>query len=328
MAVDSQWDSKPTWGPSTTINDAVDRWRTNGWEDLSPKTARGYQEIWRCYIRDGIGTERIADLSAYDVERFFRALKAEGAGRDTVRRVKTVLHRACRLAERWSAGVLRNPVAGTELPIWALHERRDPVRAPTVAEVRRLLSAARRRDQRVAVFIRVLAACGMRRAEACALRWSDIDFDTGTISIDKAVVAAVGGAVVKGPKTRASIRLVAVDGTTLAALEALRSSDGGQDSSTTDQDFIFSGAGGHRPPHPDSMSHVFMKVRAEAGVAPDIHLHSLRHFHATVLDPVVSDAQKQARMGWSSPTMARRYTDAIPDEDRRAAEHVAQLLDP
>ena len=31
-------------------------------------------------------------------------------------------------------------------------------------------------------------------------------------------------------------------------------------------------------------------------------------------------------MGWATVQMARHYTDAITEEDRRAAEHVGQLL--
>ena len=66
------------------------------------------------------------------------------------------------------------------------------------------------------------------------------------------------------------------------------------------------------PPHPDALSHTFASIRTKAKVAPDIHMHSLRHFHATVLDPVISEAQKQARLGWSTVKMARHYTDSVP----------------
>lgn len=33
------------WGPSTTVNDAIWAWRDNGWDDLSPKTARHYESV-------------------------------------------------------------------------------------------------------------------------------------------------------------------------------------------------------------------------------------------------------------------------------------------
>jgi hypothetical protein len=63
------------WGPTTTVNDAIAAWRENGWEDLSPKTSRHYESVWRLHIRDSIGSRRIAELSSYDVERFYRSLR-------------------------------------------------------------------------------------------------------------------------------------------------------------------------------------------------------------------------------------------------------------
>lgn len=83
---------------------------------------------------------------------------------------------------------------------------------------------------------------------------------------------------------------------------------------------------GDVPPYPDSMSHALARLRKLAGVSSEVHLHSIRHFHATALDPVISEAQKQARLGWATVQMARHYTDTVPEEDRRAAEHVERLL--
>ena len=43
---------EPTrWGPTTTVNDAIEAWRANGWEDLSPKTRRDYVSTWERYIK-------------------------------------------------------------------------------------------------------------------------------------------------------------------------------------------------------------------------------------------------------------------------------------
>ncbi len=93
------------------------------------------------------------------------------------------------------------------------------------------------------------------------------------------------------------------------------------------ESFLFSSEpGGLTPPHPDVMSHTFATVRTKGNVAADVHMHSLRHFHATVLDPVISEAQKQSRLGWSTVKMARHYTDSVPEEDRRAAAHVGKML--
>ncbi|MDQ6839108.1 MAG: site-specific integrase [Actinomycetota bacterium] len=325
-------ESAHPWGPTTTINDAIEGWKANGWDDLSPSTLRRYESMWKVHIKDSIGRRRIATLGPYDVERYFRDLKAGGLSEASVRQIRAVLHRSCRLARKWSSNALPNPITDTELPDWSIAEAGPAVRSPTADEVRRLLSAADEAgDLRVSAFVRVVAATGMRRGEACALRWTDVDWAGSTVRVDEALVADAGGVKVRGPKTRASVRSVAVDAHTLTEvrrlydhqkeLAAVAEIEMGVDS------FVFSyDPGGRLPPYPDSMSHAFSALRAHAGVANDVHVHSLRHFQSTELDRVISESQKQARLGWATVHMARHYTAAVTDEDRRAAEHMGQLL--
>lgn len=319
------------WGPSTTVNDAIAAWQQDGWEDLSPKTARHYESVWQVHIRESIGRRRIATLGTYDIERYYRSLKAQGLSQATVRQVKAVLHRSCRLAQKWSSGTLHNPAADADLPVWRLDERTEAVRAPELGEIRALIAVAEAEEVRLGTFLRLLAATGMRRGEACALRWADVDAAQGVITVDEGVVTAKGGAVVKGPKTRASVRRVACDSGTLQALATLRSEQerlaAACGAALKPASFVFSFApAGLVPPYPDTFSHGLARLRSKGAVAADVHLHSLRHFHATVLDPIISEAQKQARLGWSSVQMARHYTDGVAEEDRRAAEHVGSLL--
>jgi integrase len=249
----------------------------------------------------------------------------------SVRQVRAVLHRACRLAKKWSGGALPNPIADTELPSWSLDDRTH-VRAPSVEEIRQILEAANGEDRRVAVALRVIAATGLRRGEACGLRWCDIDHALARIQVNGSIIAATGGAGIKSPKTRASIRQLAVDTNSLKALDELRdiqrelADAAGVPLADTGFAFSFE-PGGLLPPHPDALSHAFTRVRMRAQVPADVHLHSLRHFHATALDPVISEAQKQTRLGWSTVQMARHYTDGVDEEDRRAADHIGRLLD-
>ncbi len=96
------------------------------------------------HIKRTIGRERIAALTPYDVEQYFRELKDKGAGRETVRYVRSVLNRVCKLARKWSGNQLHNPVAETELPVWGFDKSPEPVRAPSTQEVRALLRSRRR----------------------------------------------------------------------------------------------------------------------------------------------------------------------------------------
>lgn len=111
-----------------------------------------------------------------------------------------MLHRSCRLARKWSGGTLPNPAADADLPAWGLGERPAEVRAAEPDEVIRLLAAAENDDPRFACFLRVLAATGMRRGEACALRWSDLDLNLAVVTVDESVISAKGGALVKAPR--------------------------------------------------------------------------------------------------------------------------------
>ena len=320
----------PRWSERTTVNDAIHGWKDNGWEDLSPSTVRRYENMWMKHIHGSIGKQRLITLSQYDVEKYFRRLKADGLAEASVRQIRALTHRACRLARKWSGGVLPNPIADTELPTWALDER-DEVRAPSLEEVRTLIATADKLDPSFAAVLRLVAATGMRRGEVCALRWIDIDLSAGTVRISQSVVAAKGGAILKSPKTQASIRTVVIDSDTASILRRLqlaqRSLAMACGLTLEPESFLFSSEpGGLTPPHPDAMSHTFATVRTKGKVADDVHMHSLRHFHATVLDPVISEAQKQTRLGCSTVKMARSYTDSVPEEDRRAAAHVGNML--
>jgi integrase len=146
------------------------------------------------------------------------------------------------------------------------------------------------------------------------------------------VIEAPGGGVVKQPKTRASVRTVAVDAGTIAAMRRMQVENeqvAKKCATVLDPDgFVFSvEPDGLTPPHPDTFTSNFRRLCDRVGVASDVHLHSLRHFQSTELDAVVTETQKQARMGWSTVHMARHYTGAISSEDRRAADYIGVLLE-
>ncbi len=60
------------------------------------------------------------------------------------------------------------------------------------AEIRELLTRTQQTDEAED------AALGARRGEVCALRWSAVDLDAGTVAIQRAVVVAAGGQLTVG----------------------------------------------------------------------------------------------------------------------------------
>ncbi len=324
-------DESTLWGVKTTFNDAILAWKRNGWQDLSPKTVSDYESLYRLHIKDKVGRKAIAKVGVFELEAYFRTLSQHGLGASGTRQVRAILHKAARLAGKWSGGVIPNPVSLADLPKFS--SKPVPVRSPTLEEVRTILQTAEEGSNiQIAVLIRLIATTGMRRGEAAALRWSDISSESQEVIVDESVIGAQGALVVKSPKTSGSLRTVAVDKETIRALEDLKDSQFALAESCgfalDGNAFVFSySPDGSIPPHPDSVSHGFKKIAKQAGLPSDIHLHSLRHFQATIIDPIVSERQKQSRLGWSTSHMARHYTDPISDEDRKVANEVGKLLD-
>ena len=166
-------------------------------------------------------------------------------------------------------GPAATPLPTPSSPVsWALVDQ-QVVRAPSLDEVRTLIATADRFDPSFGAVLRLVAATGMRRGEVCALRWDDVDLSDETVRIGRSVVAAKGGAILRAPKTRASIRTVAIDPDTAAILEATATLS--QRSLATacgltfgSEAFLFSSEpGGLAPPHPDAMSHTFAIIRGQ-----------------------------------------------------------------
>ncbi|MFT8878779.1 MAG: site-specific integrase [Oenococcus sp.] len=68
-------------------------------------------------------------------------------------------------------------------------------------------------------FFRLLAFTGMRKGEALALSWGDVDLINKTLSISKTVVTTTSGEMIsEAPKTKAGNRLMTLDDDTVSVL--------------------------------------------------------------------------------------------------------------
>ena len=137
----------------------------------------------------------------------------------TVRRVHAVVHSALEQAVAWDL-LMFNPAAKASPGRIETPE----MRIPTVDEVLRMLKEAEAEDPDLAVFLILAAVTGARRGELCALRWDDVDFEAGCLTISRVIALGKNGPIERHkPKTRASVRTIALDGGTLGVLRAHRS---------------------------------------------------------------------------------------------------------
>jgi integrase len=149
--------------------------------------------------------------------------------------------------------------------------RRTTVQPPTTAAPARLVTLAETNDPVFAVVLRVGAATGARRGELCGLRWSDLDFDAGTLVIERGVIVIEGGLEVRPTKTH-NRRVVSLDEGTLSGLRSHRRREaqtalaGGVP--LAPDAYVFSRRpGGTHPLRPDNCTSAFEALRDAAGLS-------------------------------------------------------------
>jgi len=194
------------------------------------------------------------------------------------------------------------------------------------------------RDTDFALFLRLAAIVGARRAELCALRWSDLDLDAGRLSIARRLVAGRDEAgretvyELAGTKTNAG-HTVALDPATVSALRAYRRTSVERALACgvrlAADAHVFSvepdGAEGWKP---HSVSQRFRRLRSRAGL-PTMRLHDIRHYVAShLIDQGVAVTTVSERVGHSSSrTTLGIYGHAVAETDQRAAAILAAALD-
>jgi integrase len=152
-------------------------------------------------------------------------------------------------------------------------------------QVRRFIAAVSG-DRLFAVWL--LSLLGLRRGEVLGLKWSDISFTDGTITIARTRVLVDGKVVEKGPKSRRSARTLPLfpplvaepgKGKPPGVLEALytaqlaeKTAAGAAYPADVDGNYICADELG-APLHPEHYSDAFHRI---AGALPPIRLHDTR----------------------------------------------------
>jgi integrase len=319
-------------GSDVTFGELVERWYEMAAPDWSPSTATERRRLLDRVILPRMGRVRLQKLRTADLDRLYRELRASGGhqGRPlapaTVRKVHVVVRRALQQAVRWG-WLSTNPAVHASPPRVPRHE----ITPPSPEAIERLLELAEDEDPYLAVLVRLAAATGARRGELCALRWSDLDLDTGTLLIARAMVHGPDGVVERGTKTHAA-RRIALDRATTGVLaehrrrcteRALACGVGFGDDARL---FSFE-PDGSRPWRPDVVTKRFDKLRRKAGIG-SVRLHDLRHFVATRLIAAgVPVRTVSGRLGHANAaTTLNVYSAFVEASDRDAADVLGDLL--
>ena len=289
-----------------------------------PRTAEGYQIIVDRHIVPALGSLRLTKLLAGDVERLEAQLLASGLSANTVHHIHVVLSKALKDALRKGL-VGRNVCQLVEPPRPGRYE----VDAPDPGSIARILDLARQTPYHAA--FHVLAFCGLRRGEAIAMKWTNVDLERGIMSVVATAQRLKGRGVVSQPtKSAAGRRGIALDANTVNVLRAHKAAQAEYRLRLgplyDDHGLVFGGPSG-RPLDPAVLTRNFEKLAKKAGIS-GLRLHDLRHGHASgLIKAGVHPRVVQDRLGHASSAFTMQvYGHVAAGLQADAADAFAGLM--
>jgi integrase len=304
-----------------------ERWLDALDPDLSPMTARLYRAHVDRYLTPLFGTVRLRDLDR-------GTIRAGWAKLDLARSTKNTVHRvlSASLGQAVEDGVIRiNPAAGwrRDKKAAAVAQREKPEQAILVpAEIERLIELVRHGSMFAPTILGLGLGC--RRGEAAALTWRRINIDTGNVAIREALKELSAADLRVGLTKSGAKRDVRLPASYLDLLRQWKRRQA--------EELLLLGmrAGPDTPVctrpdgrrlSPNQITDLFTHIAGRLG-RPDVHYHSLRHSHASILlaagEPIAS---VQRRLGHGQPsTTLNVYGHAIPRDDRNESERLDAIL--
>jgi len=305
------------------------------WRDGHPHSAYLYGKRIEKRILPTFGNLRFADLDADRVGDWKAKMVAEGLAAQTINAylslLGTILNAAVDSDYLPRSPMRRKSGAGR---VEAAKNQRAPRREVwlTRTELDRLADAI---SPRYRALVLAAALTGLRWGELTALRWDDDGAveGPGRLRVVRSLSdpANSGRSQVKGPKTEAGRRTIALDQETVEALVAHRELVGGEG-----WDYVFTTPGGSQGPGGPLARNNFWRVWNRALTDAELarlwqdygglHFHDLRHTHATWLlarrVPLVAVAN---RLGHANPVitmMVYAHVDRLVQRGELTAEEL------
>lgn len=293
--------------------------------NLRPTTRRQYARHVVQYWIPEVGAVELDKLTPLQVERALGHLAARGLSPTTVRSARVTLRAA--LADALRDGRVRRNVASLVKPPEA---ERPEMRSLSAGEVSRLLEATR--DDAFGPLFALAVSSGLRLGELVALRWTDVDMEGRSLTVNQAAYRTDAGAYAFGkPKTARSRRTVDLPSLAMDALrrQKVRQAEARLAAGTAWQDTrssVFTDSLG-RPVIPGHVSKTFRATADRLGFE-GVRFHDLRHTYASlalrngVPMKVVSEA-----LGHVSITItADVYAHVAPEQRRAVADAMDRAL--
>lgn len=293
-----------------TFNEFADRFLADvAKHTMKEKTYVSYEGYLRLHIRPDLGRLKLNAITPAHIQRLYSKKLSSGLSSKTVHHIHAYLRRVLNEAVKWEL-IYRNPCDSVTPP---RVEKRPPA-VWSVDEAQTFLRATA--EHRWHAIYLIALTTGARRGEILGMEWKNINWNKGTITIEKTVVEVSGVATVTSPKTAKSRRTITLPAVVLDLLKDNPIKEG----------FIFESEAG-TPVHPRNLLRHFYSVLDTLDI-PRIRFHDLRHTCATILlQRDVHPKKVQELLGHSSITLTLdTYSHIIPGVDDQIATEMDEVF--
>jgi integrase len=303
-----------------TVSDAVRDWLTYGLAGRSASTATNYRSIAERHVIAPLGTRKLQDLSADDVDRWLRE-EAQTVSTRTLRLMHSLLSRAVRHAMAREK-VKRNVVVLCDVPTG---QDGRLSKSLTLDQAEAVLNAAE--DAALHAYVVLSLLIGARTEELRALNWDEVDLDGRPDAVPPVLPSiAVYRSVRAGgdTKTTKSRRRLALP---QRCVEVLRQHRDRKADSPTQGTLVFAtSTGSELDAH--NVRRSFRRVVAAAGLDPqDWTPRELRHSFVSLLSAAGVRIEDISRLVGHSGTAVtekvyRHQLHAVLDEGATAMDEI------
>lgn len=316
---------------TVTVKDALQQWLSTKKASVDQNTLSWYTLLVNLHLIPDLGAIKLKDLTSTQLTEYYQSKLKNGSVRQGVGLAPVTVHYlhkiiSMALGMAIDRGLLRkNPAADATPP----RVPKAEIKYWLPEETRQFLAVAKEKSPNY-LFYAVALGTGMRPGEIAALKWRDIDFQSGAIVVQRSLRKPKEGLNrEKAPKTKNGWRRVDIPPSLLILLQEHRKNQAKEKAANldyVDRGLVFAQPNGNYINIEGIRRREFKRMIKEAKV-PTITLVGLRHTHATELlmrgmPPLVVSE----RLGHYAVSFTQeRYGHVIPSVQKQAAQLIDDL---
>ena len=301
-------------------------------KDLKPKSFEKYEGIYRNYIKDSeLGKVKLKDLRATHIQKYFNKLqKQDNKPPSTIKGINTRLKPCLGEAEK-QGYIQKNYCKMVTLP---KDDTKKDIKVLSQQDQQKFIQAIQ--GHKLEILFLIALSTGLRLGELLGLKWSDIDINTGMLTVNRTLSRVKNQATGKYeiieqiPKTKNSNRVIPIPTNILAKLKEHKKVQGKQrllvGEAYINNNYVFTDYIGN-PVDDKRPGRNLKTILTKLDIEP-IKFHALRHTYATRLfENNVPPKTVQVLMGHYDISITMDiYTHVMEDTKLEAVEKLNNIF--